>query len=64
MSKYDLIEFSNNYSKVLGSLWQHYRDGPTLANASALAGFPGDSASFKFKVKIKGVTADNGRKNV
>ena len=24
----NLIEYSNNYSKTLGSLWQYYRDEP------------------------------------
>ena len=26
MQMYDLIEYSDNYSKTLGSLWQYYRD--------------------------------------
>ena len=25
---YNLIEYSNNYSKTSGSLWQYYRDDP------------------------------------
>ena len=27
---YNLIEYSNNYSKSSGSLWQYYRDEPAL----------------------------------
>ena len=27
MPMYNLIEYSDNYSKTLGSLWQFYRDG-------------------------------------
>ena len=49
----NLIEYSDNYAKTSGSLWQYYRDEPNdnLAN----------SESFKFKVKISGKTpaADN-----
>ena len=26
MSMYSLVEYSNNYLKTLGSLWQYYRD--------------------------------------
>ena len=45
MPMYNLIEYSDNYAKTSGSLWQYYRDEPNdnLAN----------SESFKFKVKIQ-----------
>ena len=50
---YNLIEYSDNYAKTSGSLWQYYRGEPNnnLAN----------SESFKFKVKITGKApaADN-----
>ena len=51
MPMYNLIEYSNNYAKTSGSLWQHYRDEPNnnLAN----------SQSFKFKVNITGKTPNN-----
>ena len=53
MPMYNLIEYSDNYAKTSGSLWQYYRHEPNdnLAN----------SESFKFKVKITGKTpvADN-----
>ena len=44
MPMYNLIEYSDNYSKTSGSLWQYYKDDPNdnIAN----------SESFKFKVKI------------
>ena len=29
MPMYDPIEYSNNYSKTIGRLWQYYRDEPT-----------------------------------
>ena len=57
MPMYNLIEYSDNYSKTSGSLWQYYKDEPNdnLAN----------SESFKSKVKITGNTpADGSTKNV
>ena len=52
MPMYNLIEYSDNYAKTSGSLWQYYRDEPNdnLAN----------SESFKSKIKITGKTPDNG----
>ena len=66
MSMYNLIEYSNNYSKTWGSLWQYYRGKPALTDAGNIANFhaAGTSASFKFKQKITGVTGDNATKNV
>ena len=63
---YNLIEYSNNYSKTSGSLWDYYRDEPFLANDD-IADFPADnnnSDSFKFKTKIAGRTGNGGTKNV
>ena len=28
MPMYNLLEYSDNYAKTAGSLWQHYRDEP------------------------------------
>ena len=57
MPMYNLIEYSDNYSKTSGSLWQYYKDDPNDNMA--------DSESFKYKVKITGKTPDNGNsKNV
>ena len=64
MPMYNLIEYGHNYSKTSGSLSQYYRDGPALTNAGALADFPGDIVSFKYKHKITGSTRNNGTKNV
>ena len=52
MPMYNLIEYSDNYSKTSGSLWQYYKDEPNdnLAN----------SESFKSKVKITGRTPADG----
>ena len=49
---YNLIEYSNNYSKTSASLWRYYRDEPALNDAGTLENVPGNSASCKFKQKI------------
>ena len=67
MPMFNLIEYSNNYSKTSGSLWQYYRDEPALTNLGAIANFhaANNSASFKFNQKLIGETdAANGRKDV
>ena len=60
---YNLIEYSNNYIKTLESLWQCYRDEPTLNNNGAITHFPApnnNDVSFKFRRKITGRTESNG----
>ena len=52
MPMYNLIEYSVNYSKTSGSLWQYYKDDPNDNLA--------DSESFKSKIKITRKTAANG----
>ena len=66
MPIYNLIEYSDNYSKISGSLWQCYRDTPALTDAGDIANFhPADnSVLFTFKQKITGVTDGDGTKNV
>ena len=44
MPRYNLIEYSDNYSKNLESLWQYYKDEPN-DNLT-------DSESLKSKIKI------------
>ena len=63
---YDLIEYSNNYSKTSGNLWHYYRDEQDLNNAGVIIDFTydTDSASFKFKSKITGQTGNNVTKGV
>ena len=36
MPMYYLIEYSDNYSKTSGSLWQYYRDETALDNAGVI----------------------------
>ena len=51
MPMYSLIEYSDNYAKTSGSLWQYYRDEPNDILA--------DSELFKYKIKITGKTPDD-----
>ena len=48
MPMFNLIEYSDNYAKTSGSLWQYYRDEPNDNLA--------DSESFKSKIKKTGKT--------
>ena len=66
MPMYNLIEYSNNYSKTSGSLWQYCKEIPALDNNGAIVNFDGTNAtdSFNFKTKITGQTNDNGIINV
>ena len=52
MPMYNLIEYSDNYSKTSGSLLQFYKDDPNDSLA--------DSTSFKSKVKITRKTPNDG----
>ena len=52
MPLYNLLEYSDNYAKTSGSLWQYYRDEP---NDNLV-----DSESFKSKIKVTGKTPNNG----
>ena len=52
MPMYNLLEYSDNYSKTSGCLWQYYKDNPN----DNLSG----SESFKSKVKITGNTPAAG----
>ena len=58
---YNLIEYSDNYSKSSGSLWQYCKEIPAIDNNGDIADFNGANAtdSFNFKTKITGQTADN-----
>ena len=64
---YNLIEYSDNYSKKSGSLWQYYKDELFLNANGAIADFPADnnnSGSFKFKTKVAGRIGNNDQKVV
>ena len=57
MPMFNLIQYSDNYSKTSGSLWQYYRDDPNDPIT--------ESKSFKYKIKITTNTPiDGDRKDV
>ena len=52
---YNLIEYSNNYSKTSGSLWEYDRDEQVLKGNGTVIDFPSDNSNnfVLFKIKIK-----------
>ena len=46
---YNLLEYSKNYRKATGSLWNYYRDQPSNPRSTS-------SKSFKHKTSITGNT--------
>ena len=52
MPMYNLLEYSKNYRKTTGSLWNYYRDEPSTPPSS-------NSESFKYKTSIVGETQDD-----
>ena len=66
MPMYNLIEYSDNYAKTTGSLWQYCKDIPARNNNDEIVIFTEGNLtdSFNFKIKITGQTGNNGRKNV
>ena len=67
MPMYDLIEYSDNYSKTSGCLWQYYQDIPAVDanNDNTIVNFNGNNNtdSSNFKTKITGQTNDDGEIN-
>ena len=53
MPRYKLLEYSKNYRKATGSLWNYYRDEPSDPLSS-------NSESFKYKTSITGNTYNIG----
>ena len=62
---YNLIEYSDNYSKTRGSLWQYCKDIPAVNNADNFVNFTATNTTdlFKFKTKITGQTNNDGAIN-
>ena len=60
---YNVIEYSDNYSKTSGSLQQYCKDIPAVNDNGDNVDFNGANAtdSFNFKTKITGQTDNNGR---
>ena len=64
MPMYNLIEYSNTYSKTSGRLWQYCKDIPAVDNINAIVNFAENNLtdSFNFAAKMTGQTGDNGTK--
>ena len=60
MPMYHLIEYSDNYSYTLGSLWDFKRD-EIVDNANVTN--DNNAPSFKYKANLIGNTENNGTKN-
>ena len=62
MPMYNLLEFSDNYSKTSGSLWQYFKDIPAVDDDGNIINFNGanNTDSFKFKNRLTGQTNDDG----
>ena len=65
MPMYNLIEYSDNYTKTTGSLWQYCKGIPALNANDEITEFTTGNLtdSFNFKVKITGQTGDDGTKD-
>ena len=63
---YNLIEYSDNYTKTTGSLWKYCKDIPAPNANNEITAFDANNTtdSFKFKAKITGRTGNDGTKNV
>ena len=66
MPMYNLIEYSDNYTKTTGSLRQYCKDIPARNANGEIITFSEDNTtdSFKFKAKITGETGNGGTKDV
>ena len=65
MLMYNLIEYSDNYSKTSRSLWQYCKDISAVNDNGDIVYFNGANAtdSFNFKTKITAQTDDDGQIN-
>ena len=64
MSLYNLIDYSDNYSKTSGSLWQNCRDIPVADDDGNVVDFgEANLTDSNFKEKITGQTGRNGTKS-
>ena len=67
MPMYNLIEYSDNYSKTYRNLWQYHGNKSHLDTDGSIADFPADNnstASVKFLTKIAGTKGNYGTKTV
>ena len=63
---YNLIEYSDNYTKTSGSFWQYCKDIPARDANNIIEDITEGNTtdSFKFKAKITGQTGNDGTKDV
>ena len=63
---YNLIEYSDNYAKTTGSLWQYCKDIPARNVNDEIIVFDANNLtdSFKFKARVTDQTGNNGTKDV
>ena len=63
MPMYNVIEYSDNNSKISGSLWQYCKEIPAADDAGNIVDINGANAtdSFNFQTKITGQTNNKGR---
>ena len=52
MPMYNLIEYSKNYSRTTGSLWNYYRDEPNSGAEGNINYYIIGSKSFDYKKRI------------
>ena len=66
MSMYNLIEYSDNYAKTTGSLWQYCKDIPARNDNNEIVVFTRNNLtdSFNFELKFTGQSGNNGTKDV
>ena len=55
----DLIEYSKNYSKTTGSLWNYYREKPNSGAVGYINYSIEDSKSFNYKTSVTGKLESN-----
>ena len=63
MPMYNLIEYSDNYSKTSGSLWRYCNDTPAVDDNDNIVNFNEANNTFNFKAKVTGKTNNAGEIN-
>ena len=65
MPMYNLIEYSDNYAKTTGSLWQYCKDIPARNNGLIVTFAENNlTDSFNFKTKVTDQTGNDGTEDV
>ena len=64
MSMYNLIEYSDNYSKTSGSFSQYCKDIPAVNNSGEIVNFAVNNLTDSFNLKAKDHTGVDGTNDV